>query len=149
MEGLGIECISDASEEGEATQALTSSTSSKEVPMKPAQAGSGKDPKEKDLAVPFLFNDSFPPIPAKLVEKIQVGEFVDMAELLRDNIELERRKGQGESGANSKLPCREVPDVLSWCGCRQAPRASQAASSLSDIAHEGGKALRGQWLESL
>ena len=81
MEGLGIECISDASEEEGATQALTSSATNKEAPKK-AQAGSSKDPKEKELAVPFLRNDSFPPIPAKLVEKIQAGEFVDMAELL-------------------------------------------------------------------
>ena len=41
---------------------------------------------------PFIMGESLPPIPAKLVMKIQKGEFVDMAELLRDNIEAERRR---------------------------------------------------------
>ena len=38
-------------------------------------------------ATPFIMGESLPPIPAKLVTKIQKGEFVDMAVLLRDNIE--------------------------------------------------------------
>ena len=124
MEGMGVECIGDVSEEGGSTQALTrSANNSKEAPKKPDQTGGSKDPKAKDAGKakdtvgPFLFNDSFPPIPAKLVEKIQTGEFVDMAELLRDNIELERRRGQSESGTGNKSPRREVPDVLSWCAC--------------------------------
>ena len=40
---------------------------------------------------PFIMGESLPPIPAKLVTKIQKGEFIDVAELLRDNIEAERR----------------------------------------------------------
>lgn len=35
----------------------------------------------------------FPPVPAKLVGTILCLEFVDMAELLRDNIEAERHRG--------------------------------------------------------
>ena len=69
----------------------------------------------------FSFSDSFPPIPAKLVGKILKGDFVDMAQLLRDNIEAERRGGQGDGGGsgngNRKPPRREVPDILSWCQC--------------------------------
>ena len=34
-----------------------------------------------------------PPIPAKLVAKIQKGDFLDMAELLQDNMEAEKRRG--------------------------------------------------------
>ena len=34
-----------------------------------------------------------PPIPAKLVAKIQKGDFLDMAELLQDNMEAEMRHG--------------------------------------------------------
>ena len=48
-----------------------------------------------------------------------------MAELLRDNIEAERRGGQGNrdssgcssGNGNRKPPRREVPDILSWCQC--------------------------------
>ena len=41
-----------------------------------------------------------------------------MAELLRDNIEAERRRGpQGESSSGSKNTRREIPDILSWLQC--------------------------------
>ena len=42
-------------------------------------------------------------------------DFVDMAELLRDNMEVERRAG-GE-GEPSLTRRREVPDILSWLQC--------------------------------
>ena len=52
-------------------------------------------------ATPLIPSESLPPFPAKLVTKIQNGEFVDMAELLRDNIEADRRhtKDGGASGS--------------------------------------------------
>ena len=61
------------------------------------------------------------PVPAKLVAKIQRGDFVDMAELLRDNIEAERRGRGQESGSTGSTPSkaarREVPDLPSWIQC--------------------------------
>ena len=81
-----------------------------------ASAGGGK-PKEQEHQ-PFVFSQGFPPVPAKLVGKILRLEFVDMAELLRDNIEAERRRGSHvESASNPKRPRREVPDILSWLQC--------------------------------
>lgn len=76
------------------------------------------------MAGAFSFSE-FSPLPTKLVAKIRKGDYVDMAELLRDNIEAERRRRQGEgdsstnsSGSGSNKPPRhEVPDVLSWCQC--------------------------------
>ncbi len=41
---------------------------------------------------------------------------MDMAELLRDNVEAERRKGTGE-GESSQPRRREIPDILSWVQC--------------------------------
>ncbi len=41
---------------------------------------------------PFILSEGLPPIPPKLVKKIQKGDYVDMAELLRDNMELGRRQ---------------------------------------------------------
>ena len=75
--------------------------------------------KTKEAEVqPFLFSQGFPPVPAKLVGKILRLEFVDMAELLRDNIKAERRRGsQGESSSGSKHTRREIPDILSWLQC--------------------------------
>ncbi len=56
-----------------------------------------------------MLSEGLPAIPAKLVRKIQKGGYVDMAELLRDNMELGRR------GEESPKP--SVPDLLSWVTC--------------------------------
>ena len=56
--------------------------------------------------------------PAKLVKKILRGEFVDMAELLKDNIEAERRRvavAEGSSGIPNLR--REIPILLGWLSC--------------------------------
>lgn len=62
------------------------------------------------------------PVPAKLVSKIRRGEYVDMSELLRDNMELERRRDSWEVSSNTfgltpQPRRREVPDLLSWVQC--------------------------------
>lgn len=58
-------------------------------------------------------------MPGKLVQKIQRGDYVDMAELLRDNMELERRKASREStlALGIQPSRREVPDLISWVQC--------------------------------
>ena len=69
---------------------------------------------------PFLLSECLPPVPAKLVAKIVKGDYVDMAELLRDNIEAERRRATDSSAAGlstSQVHRREVPDFLSWLQC--------------------------------
>ena len=75
---------------------------------------------ESDLpftsATPFVLSEHLPPVPAKLVAKIQSGDYVNMAELLRDNMEWERRQSISES-AGPKSGRREVPDLLSWITC--------------------------------
>lgn len=59
-----------------------------------------------------------PPVPAKLVAKILKGEFVDMTELLWDNIEAERRRCGRDTTSNQTRPSRrEIPDILSWLQC--------------------------------
>lgn len=79
-------------------------------------AGSGA----KSVA-PFILGESLPPIPAKLVAKIQKGDFVDMAELLRDNIEADRRHtrdGNASTSVGQQAQNRQkVPDILSCIQC--------------------------------
>ena len=72
--------------------------------------------------LPFVLSETLPVVPAKLVRKILSGEFVDMAELLKDNMEAERRRHssnadamQGHLGQPSAR--REVPDLMSWLQC--------------------------------
>ena len=86
-----------------------------------AIAGSAK---EKEVPPqPFILGEGLPAIPAKLANKIQRGEFVDMAELLKDNIEAERRRvahgqeGSSSSHTPSRTSRKEVPDLLSWLQC--------------------------------
>ena len=37
----------------------------------------------------FILSEALPPVPAKLVKRIQKAEYVDIAELLKDNMEAE------------------------------------------------------------
>ena len=73
----------------------------------------------EDASQPFILSEGLHPVPAKLVSKI--CDFVDMAELLRDNLEALRRGTLQDPTATdtpqAKRPRREVPDLLSWVQC--------------------------------
>ena len=83
-------------------------------------AGNSKNSKEKDKPPPqpaFLLGEGLPPVPPKLVQRL---EFVDMAELLGDNLEVQRRSSVNDlqpTSQSSKSRRREVLDVLSWAAC--------------------------------
>jgi hypothetical protein len=66
--------------------------------------------------------EALPVVPQRLVKRIVKGEYVDMAELLKDNLEVERRRalsdGEGsQSALLTRGARREVPDLLSWLQC--------------------------------
>ena len=68
---------------------------------------------------PFMLSEALPVVPARLVKKISRGEFVDMSELLKDNMELERRRaaygGEPSQGQLAgRTGRREIPDIMSW-----------------------------------
>ncbi len=55
------------------------------------------------MVCPFILSEGLPHVPPKLVKKIQKGDYVDMAELLRDNMELGRRQSlEAEPGGGSR-----------------------------------------------
>ena len=68
-----------------------------------------------------MLNSVLPVVPARLVRRIAKGDFVDMAELLRDNLEAERRRAQSEidtgRGVAPAGNRREVQDFTSWVQC--------------------------------
>ena len=64
----------------------------------------------------FSLAEHFPPVPPKLVQKIQAGEFVDLAELLPDNMEMVRRAGI-EGQGQSQRQLRRVVNLLTWVQC--------------------------------
>ena len=59
---------------------------------------------------PFIISSALPVVPVKLV-------YVDMAELLRDNMEVERRRHATEGDGAGTSSRREIPDLLSWLHC--------------------------------
>ena len=64
---------------------------------------------------PFIVGEALPVVPGRLVKKILRGEFVDMTELLKDNIEAERRRLAAGDNTHGQRPSRrEMPDFESW-----------------------------------
>lgn len=63
----------------------------------------------------LLFSHGFLPVPEKLVGKILWSEYIDMAELFRDNMEAGRRRATQEEGSSTscKQTRREVHNLLS------------------------------------
>ena len=71
---------------------------------------------------PFIMAASIPAIPGKLVRKIQAGVFVEMKDLLPDNIALlEQWEAMPSSthvcGMPHRTPRREVTSVTTWAAC--------------------------------
>jgi len=77
---------------------------------------------DKDNA-PFILSEALPVVPARLAKRIVRGDYVDMAELLKDNMEVERRRWAQETESSSshlsgqRVSRREIPDMLSWLQC--------------------------------
>ena len=93
-----------------------------------------------------ILGKSLPVVPEKLVKKIVKGDFIDMVDLLRHNLEAEHRRYSQEQGAGqpsyrqSPYYKREVPDILSWLTrlslyAAVIPSESRGAMNLSG--HDG------------
>ena len=83
----------------------------------PAKCGSRSGTnKRAEETSSFILGEALPVVPPILVRKIVRGDFVDMTELLQDNMEVERHKAAGEA-ESSQGRRREVPDILSWLQC--------------------------------
>ena len=70
-------------------------------------------------AVPLAYSPVLPPIPAKAVEKIRSGAYLDLKELLIDNVALvERIQGLGNAvvvhSPQSTVKLRSISDPLTW-----------------------------------
>ena len=77
---------------------------------------------EESAESAFILSEALPPVPAKLVKRIQKAEYVDIAELLKDNMEAERRRMLSDSAFpqthfTNRPVRREIPDRLSWLQC--------------------------------
>ena len=88
-------------------------------------SGLGAVPANSSATQPLILASSYPPVPAKLVEKIKAGKYVDMKEMMADNIALLHsleafhpavQAGLQISSAH-KPHMREVSDILTWTYC--------------------------------
>ena len=72
-------------------------------------------------AKPLAYSPVLPPIPAKAVEKIRAGSYIDLKELLADNIALsERYQELGHPllpNAQAAPKLRSITDPLTWVFC--------------------------------
>ena len=70
------------------------------------------------LSKNFSLGETFPPIPEKLVTKIQSEEYVDLAELLPANVEVLRRAGaQPSAQGQGQRQLRRVCNLSTWVQC--------------------------------
>jgi hypothetical protein len=97
--------------------------SNREPPSREPWGEAGLSSAQSEVeATPFVLSEASPVIPKKIVGRILKGEFVDMSELLKDNMEADRRK-RATDGAAPHPPfgngptSRDVPDVMSWAQC--------------------------------
>ena len=72
------------------------------------------------LQQPFIVGPGFLPVPYKLVSQITSGKFIDLAELLSDNLRDNEAEpqllldGRLVLTATSKRPKRSIDDIMSW-----------------------------------
>ena len=80
----------------------------------------------------FILSEALPVVPARLVKRIEQAEFVDLAEFLKDNMEVERRWAAQEStsGTDKKFRTFSAGSIAT---------ASTPPSCVSDTQVKSGK----------
>ena len=99
-----------------------------------------------DLEGPFVLSEALPVVPAKLVKRIlKRGELVDMVELLKDNMEAERRfVAEGTGGLTHFTNHQSRRDIALFqpiCSCSvlKAPGEDQTTVGIPSHNDCGGK----------
>ena len=102
----------------------------------------------------FQLGPTLPVVPARIVRHVLRGDFVDMAELTEENLELElRRASEGDEGKPVPLhKLKPVPDVLTWArsfclytGIVVTSHPSKARDLLAYLATLLAGAEKGDW----
>ena len=82
------------------------------------QGAAKKEQRVEQECSRFVLSESLPVVPAKFMSRILKGEYVDKAELLSDDLEVERRRTLIDCGeSRTRVGHHEVPDLLSWLKC--------------------------------
>jgi hypothetical protein len=104
----------------------------------PTAANAHPSPNAGSSSAGLILSPASDPIPSRLVRRIQAGEFIEMRELLADNISLYNRSSelQGISPISVLPPSlrpqiREVPSLISWVYCFAAYTAVRTQDPLT------------------
>ena len=127
----------------------------------PLPAGSGESSGSRKVegtsgavAQKFQLGPTLPVVPARLVRHVLRGDYVDMAELTEENLELElRRATESDDGKPISLnKLKPVPDVLTWArsfclyaGIVVSAHPSKARDLLAYLATLLAGAEKGDW----
>jgi len=65
------------------------------------------------LMPPILISDYLPPVPAKLVKRVQEGYFIEMAELSPNHLDC-AELNTGTQSQSRRLQLPEVSDIMEW-----------------------------------
>ena len=70
-------------------------------------------------AIPLVLSSALPLVPARAMNKIRSGLFIDFKELLPNNVALSQRVAETSSLLSGAPPARlrEVTDILTWISC--------------------------------
>ena len=84
------------------------------IKSKPAEVVKGADPEATSVV---SIGTGLPPVPKKLVTRIQAGEYIDMAELLPDRLGISAGPVAKDDKQSSKPKRRQVTNILEWIQC--------------------------------
>ena len=87
--------------------------------------------REKTQA-PVYIGGGLPPIPARLVKRIEDGQFVEMAELLPDHLSSSPYTDEDQANS-SKVKYKEVLNIIEWLQCFSLYIAVIARSNASHV----------------
>ena len=111
-------------------------------------ANSEKSVPEDSKSGPFVLGEGLPILPAKLTAKILRGEFVEMHELLQDNIALDKKVAdelttlnQGTKQSKKRELTEDVHGLLSWVECQVQLVLLGAPIQISQTAPQGTHCL--------
>ena len=94
------------------------------------------DPPQKEKPTAMHIGAGLPPVPPKPVQKIQAGEYVDMAELLPDRLGVNAGPPVQGDKDNKKPKHRQVTNILDWIKCYtiyMAVRADKHPEKIRDM----------------
>lgn len=95
--------------------------------------------KESNEMRPFIASDALPVHGArKISEEGPETRYLNMSELLRDNVKVERRRQASGEGSQGQRPSQqEIPDFTSWLHCLASTWRWSEISTLVSAGNRG------------